>query len=503
MPGFYVGVDSGTQGTKTVVVDAEGGVRGSASVSYGLIEGLPSGHMEQHPETWADAMKRTIRGAVKDAGVDPGKVRAVGVSGQQHGLVPLDGGGAVIRPAKLWNDTSTVKECSELTEALGGVEAVIRLTGNSIPPGFTAGKILWLRRHEPDSYARLRHVLLPHDYLNYVLTGETTMEYGDASGTALMDVRRREWCRDVIDAIDPELIEWLPELRPSDRPAGVVMQSVASELGLGDDVLVSAGGGDNMMGAIGTGNTSPGKVTVSLGTSGTVYAYSDDPVVDPGGEVAAFCDSTDGWLPLVCTMNVTVATELTRGLLGLNHAELEKGVSEAPPGCDGLVLLPYLTGERVPNVPHGKGVYYGLTPASFEAGHLARAAMEGVTMGLNYGLNRMRELGIDPEEIRLTGGGARNRAWNRIAADVFNAEVVTLKEEEGAAYGAALQAMWAHRLQLGERVTMNEITDDLVELDESSRLKPIRRNVEIYDRLQSTQDRLSRDLRQLFNDFSG
>ena len=500
MPSFFIGVDSGTQGTKTVVVDAEGNVRGSASVSYGLIEGLPRGHMEQRPETWGDAMKRTVRGAVKDAGVDPGKVRAIGVSGQQHGFVPLDGGGAVIRPAKLWNDTSTAKECGELTEALGGVEEVIRLTGNSIPPGFTAGKILWMRRREPDSYARFRHVLLPHDYLNYVLTGEATMEYGDASGTALMDVRRREWCRDVIDAIDPELIEWLPELKPSDRPAGVVTQRMASELSLGDDVLVSAGGGDNMMGAIGTGNTSPGKVTVSLGTSGTIYAYSDAPVVDPGGEVAAFCDSTNGWLPLVCTMNVTVATELVRELLGLSHAELETIVSETPPGCDGLVLLPYLTGERVPNVPRGKGVYYGLTPATFKAGHLARAAMEGVTMGLNYGLNRLRELGIDPEEIRLTGGGARNRAWRRIAADVFDAEIVTLKEEEGAAYGAALQAMWTYRLQQGERVTMSEITDELVELDESSRLKPIKRNVEIYERLQSTQDRLSRDLRELFND---
>lgn len=500
MPGFFIGVDSGTQGTKTVVVDAEGRVRCSASVSYGLLEGLPRGHMEQHPETWADAMKQTIRGAVKDAGVDPGKVRAIGVSGQQHGFVPLDGSGAVIRPAKLWNDTSTAKECGELTEALGGVEEVIRLTGNSIPPGFTAGKILWMRRREPDNYARLRHVLLPHDYLNYVLTGEATMEYGDASGTALMDVRRREWCRDVIDAIDPELIEWLPELKPSDQPAGIVMQSIASELGFGDDVLVSAGGGDNMMGAIGTGNTSPGKVTVSLGTSGTIYAYSDAPVVDPGGEVAAFCDSTNGWLPLVCTMNVTVATELVRELLGLSHAELEATVSETPPGCDGLVLLPYLTGERIPNVPRGKGVYYGLTPASFKAGHLARAAMEGVTMGLNYGLNRLRELGIDPEEIRLTGGGARNRAWRRIAADVFNAEIVTLKEEEGAAYGAALHAMWTYRLQQGERVTMSEITYELVELDESSRLKPIKRNVEIYERLQSTQDRLSRDLRELFND---
>ncbi len=500
MPGFYLGVDSGTQGTKTVVVDEDGRVMGGASKGYGLIEGLPRGHMEQHPETWADAMKRTIRGALKDAKVEPGKARAIGVSGQQHGFVPLDGEGAVIRPAKLWNDTSTAGECSDLTEALGGVGEAIRLTGNSIMPGYTAGKILWMRRHEPRNFARLRHVLLPHDYLNYVLTGEFTMEYGDASGTALMDVRRREWCMDVIDAIDPELVEWLPELRPSDRPAGTVRRSVASELGLGGDVLVSAGGGDNMMGAIGTGNTSPGKVTVSLGTSGTVYAYSDEPVVDPEGEMAAFCDSTGGWLPLVCTMNITVATEHVRRLLGLRHGELEEAVSEAPPGCDGLLLLPYLTGERTPNVPHGKGVLYGLTPTCFTAGHICRAAMEGATMGLNYGFNRLRELGIDPVEVRLTGGGARNGAWRRIASDVFDTEVVTLREEEGAAYGAALQAMWAYRLSLGERVSMSEITDEVVEIDDTSRLKPVKRNVETYRKLQVTQDRLSRDLRGLFSE---
>jgi xylulokinase len=455
--------------------------------------------MEQHPETWVDALKQTILGAIKDTALDTGKVQAIGVSGQQHGFVPLDRNGYVIRPAKLWNDTSTAKECAELTKSLGGLEKVIKLTGNSIPPGFTAGKILWMQRHEPENYSRLSHVLLPHDYLNYVLTGQIAMEYGDASGTALMDVRKREWCKKVIDAIDPHLIEWLPELNPSDKPVGIVRKNIASELGIGDNVLVSAGGGDNMMGAIGTGNTSPGKVTVSLGTSGTIYAYSESPVVDLEGEVAAFCDSTNGWLPLVCTMNVTVATELVRELLELNYIELETSILETPPGSDGLVLLPYLTGERVPNIPHGKGVYFGLTPSTFKAGYLARAAMEGVTMGLNFGLNRMKELGIDPVEIRLTGGGAKNRAWRQIAADIFDAEVVTLQEEEGAAYGAALQAIWSYRLNSGERITMSEITDNLVQLDESNRLKPIKRNVEIFKRLQSTQDKLSRNLRELFN----
>jgi xylulokinase len=298
--GFFIGVDSGTQGTKAVVVDGEtGNVLGKSSQSYGLIEGLPSGHMEQHPEDWARTMLAVIREALESSGVDRSKVRAIGVSGQQHGFVPLDEMGRVIRPAKLWNDTSTVEECRIITEALGGVDRAIRVTGNQILPGYTAPKILWLKRNEPENYARLATVLLPHDYLNYMLTGVVSMEYGDASGTILMDVEGRTWSKEAVDAIDAELISKLPELMPSDVIVGNLSEKAAHSLHLTTDVVVSAGGGDNMMGAIGTGNTSSGKVTVSLGTSGTVYAYSDKPIIDPRGEIAAFCDSTNGWLRLL------------------------------------------------------------------------------------------------------------------------------------------------------------------------------------------------------------
>jgi sugar (pentulose or hexulose) kinase len=324
------------------------------------------------------------------------------------------------------------------------------------------------------------------------------MEYGDASGTALMNVRTRTWCKDVLEIIDPNLEEKLPPLQSSDKPAGFVRKSVAELFGFRDDVLVSAGGGDNMMAAIGTGNTRKGIVTASLGTSGTIYAYSDVPVIDPKGEVAAFCDSTNAWLPLVCTMNVTVSTEFIRNLFGMTYDELTDAVESTPVGSEGLILLPYFEGERTPNVPDGTGVFFGLNSRTFDSKHLARAAMEGATLGMNYGLNRMRELGINPKQIRLTGGGAKNRAWRQIAADIFNAEVVCLKIDEGAAYGAALQAMWTYRNYMGDKVTIQEITDRYVKVDESTLTLPKQSNVEVYRELQEIQNRLSRSLRRVF-----
>jgi len=495
---LYIGVDSGTQGTRALVIDEWGTVLAKASSPHALIVGLPPGHMEQHPEDWWRAAVEAVRTCLANPGVNPSSVRAIGVSGQQHGFVPLDAGGRVIRPAKLWNDTSTAAEARALIDGLGGLQRVIGLVGNGIPPGFTASKILWLKRYEPESYQKLATVLLPHDYLNFRLTGARTMEYGDASGTALMDVRSRHWSREAVEAIDPGLMEKLPRLQPSDQPAGRLLAVASEELGLSRDVLVSAGGGDNMMGAIGTGNTRPGVVTVSLGTSGTVYAFSEKPIIDPQGEVAAFCDSTNNWLPLVCTMNVTVATDLARKVFSLSYEGLEEAVEGVPAGSGGLLFLPYLTGERTPNIPGGSGVLYGLMPGNYEPRHIARATVEGVTLGLNYGLNRLRELCISPTEVRLTGGGARNRAWRKVAADIFDAEAVTLAEEEGAAYGAAIQAIWCRRRAEGDNMSIREITDELVRLDEGSRVKPDRVNADKYKEIQSRHDALMGALRGFF-----
>lgn len=497
---LLIGVDSGTQSTKAVVVDAKTGrVLGSASVAYDLLPGLPAGHKEQEPSTWIEATTRSIRGALKAARAGAGDVVALGVSGQQHGFVPLDADGEVIRPAKLWCDTSTAAECEEITAALGGPKATIKALGNSVLPGFTAGKILWLKKHEPKNYARLATVLLPHDYLNWWLTGNRFMEFGDASGTALMDVRRRRWCEAAIRAIDPELMGKLPTISASDEPAGTLTPKTASRLGLKPGVLVSAGGGDNMMGAIGTGNTRAGVITASFGTSGTIYACADKPIVDPQGEIAAFCDSTNRWLPLLCTMNVTVATEMVRRDFDLDHAAFEKAAAKAPPASDGLLLLPYLEGERTPNLPDATGVFFGVRPKTFDAPHFARATMEGVTMGMNYGLRRLAELGVKASQVRATGGGARSKLWRQIMADIFDAEVVTLKVAEGAAYGAALQALWCWRRSRGEKVRIEEITDTFVTLNSAETTQPRKEHRAAYRDLQALQDELGRSLRPAFH----
>jgi xylulokinase len=499
MRALLLGIDSGTQSTKVLVVDARcGKVIASAAQEYDLIPNLPPGAKEQHPHTWRDATASAIHRALRQAKAVAAEVKAIGVSGQQHGFVPLDKQGEVIRPAKLWCDTSTAAECEVITERLGGLKQTIRALGNAVLPGFTASKILWLKKHEPKNYQRLATVLLPHDYLNFWLTGEKLMEYGDASGTALLDVRKRKWSAAVLAAIDPDLAAKLPPLIRSDRPAGTLQASTAKQLDLNPGVLVSAGGGDNMMGAIGTGNTRAGVITASFGTSGTIYACAEKPIVDPQGEIAAFCDSTNRWLPLLCTMNVTVATEMVREDFGWTHQKFAAEAAKVPAGSQGLLLLPYFEGERTPNVPNGTGVWFGVNRKSFEAGHFARAAMEGVTLGMNYGLRRLAELGVKPAQIRATGGGARSKIWRQIMADVFDAEVVTLKVSEGAAYGAALQALWCWRLQQGEKLLISEVTDEFVELNRGERAEPDRESAAIYRELQGIQDEMSVALRGAF-----
>jgi xylulokinase len=496
---LVLGIDSGTQSTKVLVVDAgRGTVLASASQPHELIPNLPPGAKEQHPASWREATARSIRQALKAAKASAAEVKAIGVSGQQHGFVPLDAAGEVIRPAKLWCDTSTAAECDEIMAKLGGFKGTIKKQGLAVLPGFTASKILWLKKHEPKNFAKLSTVLLPHDYLNFWLTGRRSMEYGDASGTALLDVRRRQWCAATLKAIDSDLAAKLPPLQPSDQPAGTLQASTAKELGLGLDVVVSAGGGDNMMGAIGTGNTRPGVITASFGTSGTIYACCEQPVIDPQGEIAAFCDSTNRWLPLLCTMNVTVATEMMRNDFGLSLQEFDAKAAQAPAGAGGLLLLPYLEGERTPNVPDGTGVLLGVNAKTFRMEEFARAALEGVTLGMNYGLRRLGELGVRPKQIRATGGGAKSKVWRQIMADVFNAEVVTLQVSEGAAYGAALQALWCWRLQQGEKVAIGDLTDQFVKLNRAETAQPKKQHVAIYQELQALQDETSQALRGVF-----
>jgi xylulokinase len=494
---LYVGVDSGTQSVKAIALDTDtGSVVAEARAPHHLISGLPPGHMEQHPQEWAAAMDAAI-GEVASR-IDRSRVRGIGVSGQQHGFVALDGEGNVIRPAKLWCDTSTAPECAILTRRLGGPKAVIRRTGLPFLPGYTAPKVLWLKRKEPGNFRRLRHILLPHDYLNLHLTGRYFMECGDASGSGFLDVRKRVWSQAAMDAVDSRVARCLPALSASHEPCGTLRPEIAARYGFPASTIVSAGGGDNMMGAIGTGNVVPGAVTASFGTSGTIYAFSRKPVVDPAGEIAAFCSSTGGWLPLLCTMNVTGVTEQVRSLFGWSLADLEGAASRAPAGSDGLTLLPYLDGERTPNLPRGTGVYFGLDRRTLSQAHLARAAIEGATLGMNYGLRRLAFLGIRPREIRLTGGGARSALWRQVAADVFGVPVVAMAQDESAALGGALQAAWCDSPGRGSAAALAALCARSVSLDESTRCLPDKKAAALFRKRQGFHDRICADLRGAF-----
>lgn len=491
---FFLGIDSGTQSTKAIVLDLDTGkILASGQQSYGLIKGLPPGHLEQHPKTWIDAVNKCVLQCLVKLGAKKKKIRGIGVSGQQHGLVALDARDQVVRPAKLWCDTSTHEQCEQIAHQFGGQPGVIHLAGNAMLPGYTIPKLLWMKQNEPKNFVKTKAILLPHDYINFWLTGLMSMEYGDASGTGILNVRTREWCREIIDFVDSSVHDMLPPLMSSRQIQGTLREELAKKWGLAGEVIVSGGGGDNMMGAIGTGNIKPGVVTASFGTSGTLYGVSASPVIDGQGEVAAFCDSTDQWLPLVCTMNVTVVTEKIREMFAWDYRKLETAVRSVPAGADGLLLLPYLNGERTPNLPGGTGVLHGMRTTNITPAHLARAAVEGATLGLAYGLKRFRDLGMSPKEIRLTGGGSRSPVWRQIAADAFGCPVVTLTTSEGAALGAAIQAAFA---QAEGKLNYDSLCKRLVKLDEKTRCSPNKKTHALYAAQLERQMELTERLRE-------
>ena len=478
---LFLGIDSGTQGTKVIVFSTtQKKVISEGYATHNLIEN-DEGKKEQEPSWWIAASTSAITKALEGVGSSK-DVKAIGVSGQQHGMTPLDAEGHVIRPAKLWCDTETVTQCEEITQKLGGPEKVVEIIGNSIAAGFTASKILWIKQNEPENYLRLDKVLLPHDYINYWLTGEKKTEYGDASGTAYFDVKNRTWAPSILQAIDDsgKLNSCLPELIDSQDPIGTITLEIAKQFQFSPDVIVSSGGGDNMMAAIGTGKVFPGVVTTSLGTSGTIYSCADKPIIDPKGELAAFCSSSGHWLPLVCTMNVTVSTELTRTLLGLNIEDMNQKAASAPLGSEGLTLLPYFNGERTPALPNAKAVLYGITGVNYNSENLCRSAMEGATLGLRYGLDVLRQRGIETHEIRLVGGGAKSSLWRQMVADTFDCTVVCPESSEAGAMGAAQQAMWCYQNIKEGDTSFEGITQEFVSMDESTRTDPQINSVNQY-----------------------
>ncbi|NZA25106.1 xylulokinase [Luteimonas sp. SJ-92] len=438
---LVVGLDVGTQGVKLVAYDPQ---QRRIVATHGrpleLVAG-DDGSREQHATWWLDAIRACFARLAPDARA---RVAAIGVSGQQHGFVPLDANGEVLAPVKLWCDTSSQRECDEIMAAAGGADRCVALAGNPILAGYTASKLPWTRRHRPEAYARLASILLPHDYVNFWLTGEQWMECGDASGTGWLDVRTRRWSPELLAATDPErdLGACLPPLVAADASFPIA-PGIAAELGLPRGVRISAGGGDNMMAAIGTGNVEPGVLSMSLGTSGTLFAHAREPVVDAGAGWAAFCDSTGGWLPLVCTMNCTLATEQVARLLGFDARDGDAAMEGTAPGAGGLVMLPFFNGERTPDLPHARASLAGMDLSNLTRGNAYRAAMEGATYSLRNGYDALLAAGLGFDAIRVTGGGGRSPAWRQMVADVFGLPVDVPVQAEGAAFGAALQALWA------------------------------------------------------------
>src|SRR5437868_11861220 len=475
-----LGIDSGTTSCKALILDAESGkVLTSGRAPLAFVEGLPHGHVEQDPRIWIEVAESVLGACLEKLGERRKEIVAIGVSAQQHGLVVLDDQNQPVRPAKLWCDTSTAEQAEKLNRAFGNAEELIRRTGNAMVSGYTAPKLLWLKENEPDNFEHTRTVLLPHDFLNFWLTGERQMEYGDASGTGLLDVRTRTWCEPLAEFIDSDLLAKFPPLRSSTRPAGLLRSTLREKFQL-SDVLVSAGGGDNMLGAIGTGNIVTGRLSISLGTSDTVYAFAETPIIDPKGEISAFCDSTDHWLALACTMNVASAVDRVRDLFRWEMNALEKNVVRSEPGANGLTFLPYFDGERLPNLPNGCGVIHGLNSSNTNRHDIARALIEGIVVRLAQGMKRLVDLAIRTDELRITSGGAKSATMRQIVSDIFGLPVVGFKIAEGAALGGAIQTAWTYGQTKGDPLPLEKIVKSAVKTDRKTRAEPRKENEALY-----------------------
>ena len=452
---YLLGIDIGTSGTKSLVCDLEGNVLATATAEHDIASPQP-GWSEQDPQWWWDATVQATRAVVKKAKVKAGDCKGIGLSGQMHGSVFLGDDppetAQALRPALLWNDQRTAAECDEIEKLAGGRDKLIAMVGNPALTGFTAPKILWLRNNEPKLYEKTRHILLPKDYIRYRMTGEYATEVGDASGTLLLDVKNRRWHKDLIRklGIDPAT---LPECFESHVVSGQLTSWAAGELGLKKGVPVVGGSGDQPAGAVGNGIVRTGIVSATLGTSGVVFAHADKPQYDPQGRVHTMCHAVEGkWCVFGCMLSAGGSLQWFRNHMAkeeVARAKKEKvdpyelliaEAQDAQPGCEGLLFLPYLTGERCPYPdPTARGGWIGLTARHTRAA-MIRSVMEGVTFGMNDALSIMKKMGIAVSTVRLSGGGARSEFWRQLQADIYNTPTAVINAQEGPAYGVAILA---------------------------------------------------------------
>ncbi len=437
---YLLGIDVGTSGVKAVLIDEQGQVRASASESYPLYTPKPL-WAEQDPDDWWQATCKAVQSLFATSHISPNEVKGIGLSGQMHGSVFLDEYGEVIRPALLWCDQRTAEECAWITERVGE-EQVLKTTLNPVLTGFQAGKVIWLRDHEPSAYARLRQVLLPKDYIRYRLTGEYATEVSDASGTALFDVPQRDWAYGMLDTLELPR-EWFPKVYESPEITGRVHSQASQATGLAEGTPVVGGGGDQAAGAVGTGVVREGIASVALGTSGVVFAHLNEPRVDAQYRTHTFCHAVPG------AWHVMGVMLMAGGALQWYHDTFAPDVpydvlidesAQVSPGAEGLMCLPYLSGERTPYPdPNARGAFVGMTLAHRRA-HFTRAVLEAVACGLRDSLEILKAMGLELSELRLTGGGARSLLWRTVIANTFGQAVHTLQAEEGPAYGVALLA---------------------------------------------------------------
>lgn len=448
--GYLLGVDIGTSGTKTVLFNENCEPVASATREYPLYQ-PENGWAEQDANDWWDAAAATIAQVIRESGVHKNDIAGIGLSGQMHGLVMLDAHGVPIRKAIIWCDNRTVAECGEITEKIGQ-EKLFAVSGNPALPGFTAPKILWVRNHEPENYEKCRKILLPKDWIRYKLTGEFATEVSDASGMLLIDVAKRNWSGEILEKLEIDRA-LLGECYESYEISGRVTRAAAEQTGLAEGTPVAGGGGDQAAGAVGNGIVRQGLVSATIGTSGVVFAHTDELMIHPSGALQSFCHAVPGAYhvfgccnasggSLQWFRNTLCETEMRRAEeLGVDPYELMGQAAEkSAVGSGGVLFLPYLLGERTPHLDSdARGVYFGLSGTT-DKGDLIRAIMEGVAFSLNDALGLIGEMGITPTGVRISGGGGRSPLWRQICADVFGVSVQTLKTTEGPALGAAILA---------------------------------------------------------------
>ena len=438
---MLLGIDLSTTGAKALLIDPKGRVVGSATTALSL----SSPHLlwsEQEPREWWEATVNSVRQVLAETNVSGNDIAAIGLTGQMHGLVVLDAEHQVLRPAILWNDQRCGAECDEI-RARVSLQRLVRITGNDALTGFTAPKILWLETNEPEIYRRIRHVLLPKDYIRFKLTGALAMDKADGSGTMLFDLGQRDWSPDILEALNIPA-EWLPPTFEGHETTSEVSAAAAELTGLRAGTPVVAGGGDQSAQAVGVGVVRPGTIAVTLGTSGVVFAATESPLIEPAGRLHAFCHAVAGrWHLMGVMLSAAGSLQWYHDKFGREQsfAELVAQAAEAPAGSEGLLFLPYLSGERTPHPdPFARGAWIGLTGRHGPA-HFTRSILEGVAFGLKDIFCLMKDAGLAPvDQIRLSGGGAKSALWRQILTDVFDAELVTVNTTEGAAFGAALLA---------------------------------------------------------------